>query len=397
MNMKTICFFTGTRAEYGLLRPLMKAIAASPDAHLRTLVTGTHLAESSGSTWREIEADGIPIDERVEVLLDGGTDASVCTAMGLGIMRYAEALKRLAPDLLVVLGDRFEALAVAAAATVCRVPVAHIHGGELTLGAMDDAFRHAITKMSHLHFTSTEAYRRRVIQLGEEPSRVLNVGALGVENIRTLPLVGRREVEQRLDLAPGQPYFLVTFHPATLDAQPPREQLAALLGALEAFPEYMYLFTGANADPGGGELNRLLAVSAQAQPGRFRFCMSLGATLYLSAARAAAAVVGNSSSGIIEIPSLGVPTVDIGNRQQGRIRGDSVIHCAPDTAAIHAAIATAIGDDFRSRAAAASNPYDRPGTSRLIANCLLASDAGALLNKVFYDLQSAGTGVPDGS
>lgn len=391
--MKTICFFTGTRAEYGLLRPLMKAVMTSPDARLRTLVTGMHLAESSGATWREIEADGVPIDERVEVLLDGGTDSSVCTAMGLGIMRYGEALRRLAPDLLVVLGDRFEALAVAAAATVCKVPVAHIHGGELTLGAMDDAFRHAITKMSHLHFTSTEAYRRRVIQLGEAPSRVWNVGALGVENIRTLPLLARDEVERRLDLASGQPYLLVTFHPATLDTQPPHEQLQALLDALEAFADYACVFTGANADPGGGQLNRLLAAAAQKSPGRFRFSMSLGATLYLSAARAATAVIGNSSSGIIEVPSLGVPTVDIGNRQQGRIRGDSVIHCPPDTQAIKHAIATAITADFRARAAAASNPYDRPGTTRAIVDTLLACDTGALLNKGFHDLEdTAGTG-----
>lgn len=384
--MKTICFFTGTRAEYGLLRPLMRAVAAAPDARLRTLVTGAHLAESLGNTWREIEADGLPIDERVEILLDSGTDSSVCTAMGLGIMRYGEALKRLAPDLLVVLGDRFEALAAAAAATVCKVPIAHIHGGELTLGAMDDAFRHAITKLSHLHFTSTETYRRRVIQLGEEPSRVMNVGALGVENIRTLPLLARAEVEQRLDLAAGQPYLLVTFHPATLEAQPPREQLEALLKALDAFPDHACVFTGANADPGGGELNRLLAVSKQAQPGRFRFSMSLGATVYLSAARAAAAVVGNSSSGIIEVPSLGVPTVDIGDRQRGRIRSDSVVHCAPQAAAIEAALATAISPDFRARAAAAHNPYDRPGTAQSIADALLACDPKALLSKTFYDL-----------
>jgi UDP-hydrolysing UDP-N-acetyl-D-glucosamine 2-epimerase len=384
--MKTICFFTGTRAEYGLLRPLMKAVAAAPDARLCTLVTGMHLAESCGATWREIEADGLPIDERVEVLLDGATDTGVCTAMGLGIMRYGEALKRLGPDLLVVLGDRFEALAAATAANVCKVPIAHIHGGELTLGAMDDAFRHAITKLSHLHFTSTEAYRQRVIQLGEEPSRVFNVGALGVENGKTLPLVARQDVEQRLGLPPEQPYFLITFHPATLDMQPPGEQLKALLEALDAFPNFLCVFTGANADPGGGELNRLLAAAAQAQPGRFRFSISLGATLYLSAARAAAAVLGNSSSGIIEVPSLGVPTVDIGNRQRGRIRSNSVIHCPPQTAAIEAAIATAISDDFQALARTAPNPYDRAGTTASIIGVLLACDAETLLNKGFHDL-----------
>ncbi|WP_162878167.1 UDP-N-acetylglucosamine 2-epimerase [Trinickia diaoshuihuensis] len=389
--MKTICFFTGTRAEYGLLRPLMRTVETAPGVRLCTLVTGAHLAESLGNTWREIESDGLPIDERVEILMDGGTETNVCTAMGLGIMRYGEALKRLSPDLLVILGDRFEALAAAAAATVCKVPIAHIHGGELTLGAMDDAFRHAITKMSHLHFTSTEAYRRRVVQMGEAPERVFNVGALGVENIKSLPLLSKSEVERRLELAAEQPYFLVTFHPATLEVQPPDEQLEALLSALDAFPSHVCAFTGANADPGGGGLNRMLALAAQARPGRFRFSMSLGVTLYLSAARYAAAVVGNSSSGIIEVPSLGVPTVDIGSRQQGRIRSESVLHCVPQTSAIEAAIATAIGADFRARAAAASNPYDRPGTSRSIVEAILDVDLKAVRDKSFYDIGCSGT------
>ncbi|EEF22664.1 Polysialic acid biosynthesis protein P7, putative, partial [Ricinus communis] len=257
--IRKICVFTGTRAEYGLLRPLMQAIATRPGATLQTLVTGAHLAESTGATWREIANDGLPIDERVEVLLDGGGDESICTSIGLGVMRYAEALKRLAPDMLVILGDRYEAIAAAVAATVCKVPIAHIHGGELTLGAMDDAFRHSITKMSYLHFTSTEAYRKRVIQLGEQPARAHNVGALGVENIRTLNLYDRAEVEKRLDLPAGQPYLLVTFHPATLESQSPELQLKALLNALDAFPDHVCVFTGANADPGGAGLNRLLA------------------------------------------------------------------------------------------------------------------------------------------
>lgn len=383
---KTICFFTGTRAEYGLLRPLMKAVASTPGAVLKTIVTGTHLAESSGATWREIAADGLPIDERVEVLLDSGTDEGISTSIGLGVMRYTEALKRLAPDMLVILGDRFEAIAAAIAATVCKVPIVHIHGGELTLGAVDDAFRHAITKMSHLHFTSTEAYRQRVIQLGEDPSRVHNVGALGVENIRTLPLLDRAEVERRLDLAAGQRYFLVTFHPATLDRQAPELQLKALLEALEAFPDQLIVFTGANADAGGAGLNRLLADHSQKHAGRFRFSMSLGATLYLSAARAADAVVGNSSSGIIEVPSFGIPTIDIGSRQQGRIRSESVLTCATETEAIKAAIAEALTPAFRARAAAAVNPYEKAGTTGQIVETLMAWNDKDALHKPFHDL-----------
>ncbi|CAE6923075.1 GDP/UDP-N,N'-diacetylbacillosamine 2-epimerase (hydrolyzing) [Paraburkholderia nemoris] len=383
---RTICFFTGTRAEYGLLRPLMKAVGSTPGAVLKTLVTGTHLAESSGTTWREIAADGLPINERVEMLLDSGTDESICTSIGLGVMRYGEALKRLAPDMLVILGDRFEAIAAAVAATVCKIPIVHIHGGELTLGAMDDAFRHAITKMSHLHFTSTEAYRQRVIQLGEDPARVHNVGALGVENIRTLPLLNRTEVERRLDIVAGQPYFLVTFHPATLDRQAPEMQLKALLEALEAFPDRLIVFTGANADPGGAGLNRLLAEHSQMHAGRFRFSMSLGATLYLSAARAADAVVGNSSSGIIEVPSLGIPTIDIGSRQQGRIRSESVLTCTTDTEAIKEAISEALMPEFRARAAVAVNPYERAGTTEQIVQTLMTWDDKTALHKPFHDL-----------
>ncbi|CAD6540485.1 GDP/UDP-N,N'-diacetylbacillosamine 2-epimerase (hydrolyzing) [Paraburkholderia kirstenboschensis] len=382
---RTICFFTGTRAEYGLLRPLMKAIASTPGATLKTLVTGSHLAESAGATWREIAADGLPIDERVEVLLDSGTDEGVAASIGLGVMRYAEALKRLAPDMLVILGDRFEAIAAAIAATVCKTPIVHIHGGELTLGAMDDAFRHAITKMSHLHFTSTEAYRHRVIQLGEDPARVHNVGALGVENARTLPLLERSEVERRLNLTAGQPYFLVTFHPATLDRQVPDEQLRALLDALETFPDRAIVFTGANADAGGAGLNRLLAEYAQKHADRYRFSMSLGATLYLSAARAADVVIGNSSSGIIEVPSFGTPTVDIGIRQQGRIRSESVLTCAAEIEAIKGAISKALTPAFRARAATAANPYEQSATTARMVETLMTWDNATALHKNFHD------------
>ncbi|KAG0163933.1 hypothetical protein DFQ30_010761, partial [Apophysomyces sp. BC1015] len=297
---------------------------------------------------------------------------------------------RLAPDVLVILGDRYEAIAAAVAATVCKVPIAHIHGGELTLGAMDDAFRHSITKMSHLHFTSTQAYRQRVIQLGEQPARVHNVGALGVENIRTLTLLDRGEVEKRLDLPPGQRYLLVTLHPATLEAQPPDAQLQALLDALDAFADYVCVFTGANADPGGAGLNRLLAQHTRSQSARFRFSMSLGVTLYLSAARSADAVIGNSSSGIIEVPSLGVPSVDIGSRQQGRVRSESVIHAAVDTPAIKAAIDQALTPTFWTRAQAAPNPYEQPGTTRRIVETLTTWDYGGALQKPFHDLPTAG-------
>lgn len=391
--MQTICFFTGTRAEYGLLRPLIQAVNAQPSLRAKLLVTGTHLAESSGATWREIEKDGLTIDEKVEILLDSSSDTGICTAMGLGMMRYGEALKRLAPDCMVVLGDRFEALAATVAATVCRIPVAHLHGGELTLGAMDDAFRHAITKMSHRHFTSTEAYRQRVIQMGERPEHVLHVGALGVENIRTLDLLSREEVERRLDLAPGQRFLLVTYHPATLDRETPESQLEALLQSLAAFPEHVAVFTGANADAGGSGLNRILAEHVRRDPSRFRFFMSLGSLLYLSAARQADAVVGNSSSAIIEVPSLGVPSVDIGSRQAGRISAASVLHCPPTRQEITAAISLAISPDFRRDAVLVSNPYEKAGTAQAILDALQQWDSQSEAYKSFYDLPATTTVV----
>jgi len=386
--MRTICFFTGTRAEYGLLRPLIQAVKAHPDMHAKLLVSGMHLADSCGATWHEIENDGLAIDEKIEILLDSSSDTGICTAMGLGMMRYGDALKRLAPDCMVVLGDRFEALAATIAATVCRIPVAHLHGGELTLGAMDDAFRHAMTKMSQLHFTSTDAYRQRVIQLGEQPERVFHVGALGVENIRTLDLLPRDEVERRLGLTPGQRFLLVTYHPATLDREAPESQLEALLQALAAFPDHVAVFTGANADAGGGALNRILADHVGRDPSRLRFFMSLGSLLYLSAARQADAVVGNSSSAIIEVPSLGTPSVDIGSRQAGRISATSVLHCPPRRDEITAAITQAISPDFRRAAANVVNPYEKAGTTQAIVESLVEWDGNSETHKSFYDFPS---------
>ncbi|WP_205962488.1 UDP-N-acetylglucosamine 2-epimerase [Paraburkholderia phosphatilytica] len=385
--MRTICVFTGTRAEYGLLRPLIRALEAAPDVTVRLLVSGSHLAGAHGATWREIASDGIRIDERVEVLMDSATEAGVHTAMGLGMIRYGDTFQRIAPDLLVLLGDRYEAFAAAAAATVCGIPIAHLQGGELTYGAIDDSFRHAITKLSHLHFTSTEAYRTRIIQLGEGPDRVFAVGALGVENIRTLDLYDEADTARRLDLEPRRPYLLVTFHPATLSNRAPDAQLSGLLDALDRFPDYAVVMTGANADAGGLAINRLLAEHAARRSGRYCFFMSLGTQLYLSAARHAAAVAGNSSSAIIEVPSLGVPSVDIGPRQAGRTRGESVISCGEDAADIAEAIGRALSPEFRQLTARAANPYDRPGTTERIVRELVSRDLAGLRCKTFHDLR----------
>ncbi len=382
---KDICFFTGARAEYGLLAPVMAAVRASDDLRLRLLVSGMHLAPEFGLTWRQIEADGFAIDERVEMLLASDSSLGMAKSAGLGLMGLAEALDRLRPDCLVVLGDRFETFAAASAAYMLGIPLVHLHGGEVTAGALDEGFRHAISKMSSLHLVATEEYRRRVIQLGEQPASVHVVGALGIVNIRTLPLLSRREIEADLGLALGAGSVLLTFHPATLGEGTARDEAAALLAALEHFPALRVICTRANADSAGREVNRLVDAWAAARPERTRVYDALGRLRYLSSLRQVGAVIGNSSSGLIEAPSLGVPTVNIGDRQQGRCRAASVIDCPAEQGAIVRACELAFSPDFRRRAAAASNPYEQPDTVGRIMDLLRAADTCSR-KKVFYDL-----------
>ncbi len=385
--MRTICVFTGTRAEYGLLRPLLRQIERAPALHLQLLVSGTHLSAAHGMTVGEIEADGFPIRERVPMLDDGDTPLDACRAMARGLEGMAEALDRLRPDVLVVLGDRYEAFCAATAATLLGIPIAHIHGGEATYGAVDEALRHAITKMAHLHFTSTEAYRQRVIQLGEHPDRVVRVGALGIETIRALAPTGRAELADDLGFALDQPFLLVTLHPETRRRGTAADLTRALLRALQQVEGPRILFTRANADPEGHEINRLLEAWAAAHPERAALHASLGIERYLGAMRHAAAVVGNSSSGLLEAPAMGIPSVDIGGRQAGRVRPLSVVHCARDADAIAAAIERAIDPAFRERVADQDNPYEAPVLpSQAIAESLWTAPLDGLLAKRFHDL-----------
>lgn len=382
---RKICIFTGTRAEFSLLRPLLETLEARAPGTARLLATSTHLSPEFGLTRREIEQGGFIIDEAVEMLLSADTPTGVAKSMGLGLMGYAEALTRLAPDILVLLGDRFEACAAACAATVCKIPIAHIHGGEITQGAIDEVFRHAITKMSHLHFTSTEVYRQRVIQMGEQPDRVFNVGALGVENILALPVMPRSAIEEQTGLSLDRPFFLVTFHPATADAEAARRQIQALLDALDAFTHIQLLFTKANADAEGRSINQLVEAYLAARPGKGACFDSLGGLLYLNLMRHCQAVVGNSSSGIIEAPTMRVPTVDIGDRQKGRLRAPSVLHCAARREEIEAALARACDPIFRETLATMANPYEKSGTAVAIATVLFSTDPGDLRQKMFHD------------
>ncbi|MBM3117397.1 UDP-N-acetylglucosamine 2-epimerase [Jeongeupia naejangsanensis] len=384
--VRRICVVTATRAEYGLLRPLIAALQADGTVSLQLVVTGAHLAPEFGQTWKQIEADGFVIDAKVEMLLAGDTATATAKSMGLALSGFADVFARLQPELLVMLGDRYEMLAVAAAATLFRIPIAHLHGGETTEGAYDEAFRHAITKFAHLHFTATEDYRCRVIQLGEDPERVFNVGAIGIDSIKTLPLFSREQLLPQLGLIEDLPYWLVTYHPVTLAEGDAVAEVDALVEALLAQAGTRIVVTGANADAGGRAVNARWQYWQAQYPHRLVLFASLGSLRYLSAAKHAIAVVGNSSSGIIEAPSLGVPTLDIGSRQQGRVRAGSVHHVAPTANGIAAGLVHVARESARHAAASHANPYGDGGTTDSIMAVLSETDFASLLVKHFHDL-----------
>lgn len=323
-----IAVVTATRAEYGILRPLMLKLYQDADVELQVLVTGTHLSEKYGNTRVEIEKDGLPVFRKIPILAEGNSAFAVSQTMANAIVGFAEYFEEEKPACVVVLGDRTEMLGVCAAAMDSGVPIAHLHGGELTEGAVDDCVRHAITKMSYLHFPSTEVYRRRIIQMGETPNRVFNVGALGVENILHVPLLSEDEIRAELDIPEGKDIVSVTFHPVTMEAGDELRQVEELIAAMKMRPQYFYLITKANADAGGDIVNDSLEKFASASHS-VRFVASLGMRKYLSVVKHSMFVLGNSSSGITEAPSLGTPTVNIGDRQKGRLMADSVICCEP--------------------------------------------------------------------
>lgn len=384
--MRRICIFTSTRAEWGLLRGVADEIRRMEGLRLQVLVSGAHLSEAFGTTISEIENAGVEISERVDVLKFEDTPIGICRTMGLALEKYGETLNRLRPDLLVVLGDRYETFCAAAAAQILRIPVAHIHGGEVTEGAVDEAFRHSITKMAHLHFPTCAEHRRRIIQLGEAPERVFDVGSLGIENIRQMAMAGREELEKTLGFPLARRFFLATFHPVTLENSTAAEQVDALLSAFEEFPEYNVLFTKANADPDGRAINERIGAHAAAHPERCRLVASLGLRLYLSAMQHCAAVVGNSSSGILEAPALGVPTVNVGDRQKGRLRVASIVDCEPEREAIVAALRRVLSEPFRAGLAGMVHPGDKPGTAKNIVQILASADLDGVLKKSFHDV-----------
>lgn len=380
---RKICVITGSRAEYGLLRWVMEGIKRKPELTLQVAVTGMHLAPEFGLTYRDIEADGFRIDRRVEMLVSSDTSSGVAKSMGLGIIGFADAFDELRPDLVVVLGDRFEIFAAVTAAMTARIPIAHLHGGESSEGAIDEAIRHSITKMSHLHFVAAEEYRRRVVQLGEEPDHVFLVGALGVDNILKLPLLDRAKLEAELGCRLGEKSLLVTFHPATLDKQAAQEQMAELLAALRSLKNTTLIFTMPNADQESRALFRMIEEFV-AGNSHARAFTSLGQLRYLSCMKHVDAVIGNSSSGLIEAPSLWKATINIGDRQRGRLKAASVVDCVAERGAILEALQKIDSPEYRARLTGLTNPYGRGGASDRIVDVLASQPLEGLLKKRFF-------------
>ncbi len=382
---RKICVATGSRADYGLLRWVMEGIRSTPGLELQVIATGMHLSPEFGLTYREIEKDGFSIDRRVEMLLSADTPTGLAKSMGLGLIGFGEALQQLQPDLMLVLGDRFEMFSAVAAAMVARIPVAHLHGGETTEGAFDEAIRHSITKMSHLHFVAAEEYRRRVIQLGEHPDRVFLVGGLGIDNIRKLTLLDRAELEAVLGFQFGPRNLLVTFHPVTLEDSTSARQMVELLAALETLENTHLIFTMPNADTESRALFGLIETFVAAHANA-RVHTSLGQLRYLSCIAQVDGVVGNSSSGLTEVPSFGKGTINIGDRQRGRLKAESVIDCSPDRRAIAAALQRLYSPEFQGRLRTVRNPYGEGGASERIVQVLRDYPLESILKKSFHDL-----------
>jgi len=383
---RKICVITGTRADYGLLRWVIEEVHQHDELDLQIIATGTHLSPEFGLTFREIERDGFTIDRKVEVILSSDTSMGVSKSMGLGMIGLGEALNQLSPDWIVVLGDRFEIFVAAAAATVSRIPIAHLHGGEVTEGAYDDVFRHSITKMAHLHFVAHTEYLNRVIQLGEQPGTVFNVGGLGIDNVCKLNLLGRQELESTLDLRLNEKNLVVTFHPTTLEANAAAHQMHQLLSALKILADTCLIFTISNADNESRILIRMLERFVDDHPNAYLF-KSLGQVRYLSLLQHVDGVIGNSSSGLMEAPSFNKGTVNIGNRQRGRLKADSVIDCLPEKHSISDAIRLLYSEKFQASLHSIKNPYGNGGASERVVRILAQHPIEGILKKSFFDIK----------
>ena len=386
MNKQKVCVVTGTRAEYGLLYWLMKEIEADNDLELQVIATGMHLSPEFGLTYKEIEKD-FKIDKKIEMLLSSDTSIGISKSMGLAQISFAEAYEDLKPDILVVLGDRYEIFSAVSAAMIARVPIAHLHGGETTEGAFDESIRHSITKMSHLHFTATDEYRNRVIQLGEHPSRVFNVGGMGIENIKRLKLLTKEEFEKSIDFKLNKKNILVTFHPVTLENSTARDQFQELLNVLDELKETNIIFTKANSDTDGRIINQMIDEYVAKNSYKSVGFTSLGQLRYLSALQFVDAMVGNSSSGLAEAPSFKVGTINIGDRQKGRIKAQSVIDCEPYKEAIIVSFQKLYSQEFQKLLLSVQNPYGVGYASQRIIEEIKKIDLYNILKKSFFDIK----------
>ena len=384
--MRKICVVTGSRAEYGLLRGLMRAIEDDPELDLQIIATNMHLSPEFGLTYREIEKDGFSISKKVYMLLSSDTANATAKSVGLGFIGFADAYDDLKPDLVLVLGDRYEIISAVSTALFFKSPVAHLHGGEITEGAYDDCIRHSITKMSHLHFTSTEEYRRRVIQLGEHPERVFNVGALGIENIKKVHLMSKEELEDSVGFKLGEKSLVVTYHPVTLENSTADEQIQNLLECLAEIPDYKIIFTLPNSDTDGRVIIKRINDFVAAHSDWTIAFPSLGLRRYLSALSCATAVVGNSSSGIIEVPSFGIPTLNIGDRQKGRLAADSVVNCGTSKDEIREGLKRVLSVQAKIIAQSCKNPYEGNNTTNTILRVIKTYPLDSLVHKSFYNL-----------
>lgn len=384
MNRK-ICIITGTRAEYGLLYWLMKEIQQDSELHLQLIVTGMHLSPEFGLTYKDIEKE-FKIDKKIEMLLSSDTAVGVSKSIGLAQISFSEAYQELKPDLLVLLGDRYEIFAAAGAAMISKIPIAHLHGGETTEGAFDESIRHSITKMSHIHFTATDEYKKRVVQLGESPNRVFNFGGLGIDNIKKMKLLTKKEFEASINFTLNKRNLLVTFHPVTLENETALGQFNNLLDSLDRLENTHVIFTKANSDVDGRVINEMIDKYVQSRATKAIAFTSLGQLLYLSAMQYVDAVVGNSSSGLAEAPSFKIGTVNIGDRQKGRIMAKSIICCSPSTEAITRALTKLYSIEFATQLKDIKNPYGEGGASKKIKNKLKEIRLDDILKKEFFDL-----------
>ena len=387
MPKRKICAVTGSRAEYGLLFCLFKDLQDDPEIDFQLIVTGMHLSPQFGSTYKLIENDGFLINYKVDLGIDGDNSNDIAQAIGRGTIGFAEAFSQLQPDIILVLGDRYEILSAVQAAMIMGIAIAHLHGGELTQGAIDDSIRHAITKMSHLHFVSAEPYRQRVIQLGENPNRVFNVGSPGLDNIKNLKLLEREEFEEDIGFKLGSINFLVTYHPVTLHQGGPEKAMLEIFKSLDEFSSSRIIFTKPNSDTNNKIIGDMIDDYVKNNPDRAISFISLGQQRYFSAIKNADVVLGNSSSGLLEAPVFNKPTVNIGDRQKGRLRASSVIDCEEKAELISQAINRALSKDFQKSLSQIQNPYRAGNASKAISKTLKGFDLDRILIKDFFDLK----------